>query len=102
MVYSKRPGATSLEPTGPRSDIESSDATFSTSPLYAPPVNVADAYSKKDYNPLNPMGCFQQGSAMMNQQHYLDPKYHGAGSTIVPPTPMTRLSECNLTSRTDR
>merc|ERR1711907_119493 len=48
---------------------------------FAPPVQVANAYQDNN-NPLNPMSCFKQANTCIQQQHYLDPKYHGTGSTL--------------------
>jgi hypothetical protein len=31
---------------------------------------------------MDPMGCLRQTQVCMHQQHYLDPKYHGAGSSL--------------------
>jgi len=47
-----------------------------------PPKNVSSAYEGGGHNPLDPMACFKQTSQCIQQQHYLDPKYHGAGSTL--------------------
>jgi len=53
--------------------------TFSTSEMYAPPANVTEAYK----NPASdPLACFKQAGTFMNQQQYLDPKYHGATNAI--------------------
>merc|ERR1711907_237251 len=48
---------------------------------FAPPVQVANAYQDNN-NPLNPMSCFKQANTCIQQQHYLDPKYHGTGSAV--------------------
>lgn len=56
------------------------DETFPTHPSYSQysqqPANVSSAYTNSGPDPF---GLLKQAGQCLNQQHYLDPKYHGQG-----------------------
>merc|ERR1711966_638337 len=63
-------------------DIEMAGGSEPSINAFEPPKNVASVYNSSSQNPLDPMACFKQTTAYIQQEQYLDPKYHGAGSTI--------------------
>lgn len=55
----------------PIADFEAAPHDFSS--------NISEAYSN---NAMDPLACLKQTNTCLNQQHYLDDKYHGVGSTV--------------------
>jgi len=82
-VLQNESGPGALGP-GTADDIEMATPSADGSKLSAfdGPRNVASAYDGSNPNPLNPMACFKQTTACIQQEQYLDPKYHGTGSTV--------------------